>query len=167
MLAFCNNIGPVYFTGFVLHLFPVERPLIFLAGMYLLPFLYGLVLRYTLYRDIPMRAFLPSSAPSGRAKPFGRKKRASCSLHFPGISGSRQGSVFAGGNTEFHRVCPMLHRLFGGIYDSVQSSESDSRHPASQQADEAGNTAGLCPGNHQRAVTPSPFRLSGDTCFCP
>ena len=47
MLAFCNNIGPVYFTGFVLHLFPVERPLIFLAGMYLLPFLYGLVLRST------------------------------------------------------------------------------------------------------------------------
>ena len=44
----------------------------------------------------------------------------------------------------------MLHRLFGGIYDSVQSSESDSRYPASQQADEAGNTAGLCPGNHQR-----------------
>ena len=59
MLAFCNNIGPVYFTGFVLHLFPVERPLIFLAGMYLLPFLYGLVLRYTLYRDIPMRHSCP------------------------------------------------------------------------------------------------------------
>ena len=82
MLAFCNNIGPVYFTGFVLHLFPVERPLIFLAGMYLLPFLYGLVLRYTLYRDIPMRAFLPSSAPSGRAKPLGEKN----GLHAASIS---------------------------------------------------------------------------------
>lgn len=83
MLAFCNNIGPVYFTGFVLHLFPVERPLIFLAGMYLLPFLYGLVLRYTLYRDIPMRAFLPSSAPSGRAKPSGEKNGLHAASIFP------------------------------------------------------------------------------------
>lgn len=56
MLAFCNNIGPIYFTGFVFHLFPVEHPWAFLAGMYLLPLLYGLFLRYTSYRDIPRPA---------------------------------------------------------------------------------------------------------------
>ena len=54
MLAFCNNIGPIYFAGFVLPLFPVERPLLFWAGMYLLPLLYGLFLRYTVFRDIPL-----------------------------------------------------------------------------------------------------------------
>lgn len=53
MLSFCNNIGPIYFSGFVLNLFPVSRPFLFWAGMYLLPLLYGLFLRFTFYRDIP------------------------------------------------------------------------------------------------------------------
>lgn len=53
LLAFCNNIGPVYFTGYVLHLFSVKYPLFFFAGMYLIPLFYGILLRYTMYRDIP------------------------------------------------------------------------------------------------------------------
>ncbi|HJA94376.1 MAG TPA: hypothetical protein H9717_14905 [Candidatus Eisenbergiella merdipullorum] len=56
LLSFCNNIGPIYFSGFVLTLFPVAKPWLFWAGMYLLPLLYGLFLRYTLYRDIPLYA---------------------------------------------------------------------------------------------------------------
>ena len=87
MLAFCNNIGPVYFTGFVLHLFPVERPLLFLAGMYLLPFLYGLVLRYTLYRDIPVQACLPTANLSGRAK----RSEEKSGLHAASISSAAAG----------------------------------------------------------------------------
>ena len=53
MLAFCNTIGPIYFSGFVLTLFPAAKPLPFWAGMYLLPLLYGLFLRRMVYRDIP------------------------------------------------------------------------------------------------------------------
>ena len=53
MLAFCNNIGPIYFSGCVLTLFPAAKPLSFWAGMYLLPLLYGLFLRRMVYRDIP------------------------------------------------------------------------------------------------------------------
>lgn len=53
LLAFTNNIGPVYFSGYVLSLFPVRAPLTVWLGMYLLPLLYGLVLRDTLYRDLP------------------------------------------------------------------------------------------------------------------
>lgn len=53
LLAFCNNIGPIYFTGYVLGLFPVKNTGIVLFGMYGIPFLYGLFLRYTLYRSIP------------------------------------------------------------------------------------------------------------------
>lgn len=54
LLAFCNNIGPVYFTGFVLPL--LNRRLIwpYLAGMYGLPLLYGVILRFTLFRDMEM-----------------------------------------------------------------------------------------------------------------
>ena len=95
MLSFCNNIGPVYFTGFVLHLFPVERPLLFLAGMYLLPFLYGLILRYTLYRDIPRQTFLPSpSGPSDIAGISGvRKGLHAASLPSSSPSGVRAPSL--------------------------------------------------------------------------
>ena len=52
LLAFCNNIGPVYFTSFVLPL--LHRKLVwpYIAGMYALPFLYGTVLRHTVYKDI-------------------------------------------------------------------------------------------------------------------
>lgn len=53
LLSFCNNIGPVYFTGYVLPLFPVQKTWIVFAGMYGIPLLYGLILRYTLFRDIP------------------------------------------------------------------------------------------------------------------
>ncbi|MBO4981244.1 MAG: hypothetical protein J6C84_05040 [Lachnospiraceae bacterium] len=52
LLAFCNNIGPVYFVSFVLPL--LERRLIFpyILGMYAIPLLYGLLLRYTAFRDL-------------------------------------------------------------------------------------------------------------------
>lgn len=50
LLAFCNNIGPVYFCSFALPLLQIEKPLPCLFAMYGLPFLYGLFLRYTFYR---------------------------------------------------------------------------------------------------------------------
>ena len=55
LLAFCNNIGPVYFCGFVLPL--LERSLVmpYVFGMYGLPLLYGLFLRYTFFREISVQ----------------------------------------------------------------------------------------------------------------
>lgn len=52
LLAFCNNIGPVYYISFALPLIGCKNlwPCVF--GMYGLPFLYGLVLRYTAYRSL-------------------------------------------------------------------------------------------------------------------
>ncbi|MBR5248507.1 MAG: hypothetical protein IKV27_06165 [Lachnospiraceae bacterium] len=52
LLTFCNNIGPVYFTGFVLPLLKRTQILPYLIGMYGLPFLYGLVLRHTVYKSM-------------------------------------------------------------------------------------------------------------------
>ncbi len=52
LLAFCNNIGPVYFTGFVLPLLKRTQILPYLIGMYGLPFLYGLLLRHTVYKSM-------------------------------------------------------------------------------------------------------------------
>ena len=47
LLAFCNNIGPVYFCSFVLPLLGRRLLFPYLFGMYGIPLLYGLVLRCT------------------------------------------------------------------------------------------------------------------------
>lgn len=51
LLAFCNNIGPVYFVGFVLVSLQITNALPYLFGMYGIPILYGIFLRYTFYRN--------------------------------------------------------------------------------------------------------------------
>lgn len=50
LLAFCNNIGPIYYISFLLPvtaLFVPEKLPFFLFGMYGLPLLYGIFIRYT------------------------------------------------------------------------------------------------------------------------
>ncbi len=51
LLAFCNNIGPVYFCSFVLPLLNRQALWPYLFGMYGIPLLYGIILRYTVYRE--------------------------------------------------------------------------------------------------------------------
>lgn len=58
LLAFCNNIGPVYFCSFVLPLLGRRLVLPYLFGMYGIPLLYGLALRYTLFADLGRNASL-------------------------------------------------------------------------------------------------------------
>lgn len=54
LLGFCNNIGPIYFVSFVLPTLGITKKAPCLFGMYGLPFLYGLALRYFGYgRKIP------------------------------------------------------------------------------------------------------------------
>lgn len=52
LLAFCNNIGPVYFCSFVLPLLHRRLVLPYVLGMYGVPLLYGLFLRYSFFRDL-------------------------------------------------------------------------------------------------------------------
>lgn len=54
LLAFCNNFGPIYMLSFALPVLGLENKAVpALLGFYLIPLIYGIVLRYTLYRDIP------------------------------------------------------------------------------------------------------------------
>lgn len=69
LLAFCNNIGPVYFCSFVLPLLGRKLVFPYLFGMYGIPLLYGLALRYTVYRDLPA---------GGRALPASRMGELRC-----------------------------------------------------------------------------------------
>ena len=52
LLTFCNNIGPVYFCSFVLPLLGRKLTAPYLFGMYGVPLLYGLFLRYTAFKDL-------------------------------------------------------------------------------------------------------------------
>lgn len=64
LLAFCNNIGPVYFISFAYVTCPILSLGLTISVMYGIPLLYGLILRYTRYRDIPyVKAFLNSKHP--------------------------------------------------------------------------------------------------------
>ena len=65
LLAFCNNLGPVYFLGFVLPL--LQRKLVFpyVFGMYGIPLLYGVFLRYSIYRNRISEKTDHSSKPAG------------------------------------------------------------------------------------------------------
>ena len=68
LLAFCNNIGPVYFCSFVLPLLGRRLVFPYLFGMYGIPLLYGLILRYTAYRDIALlKNSQPVLTPAGKA----------------------------------------------------------------------------------------------------
>ncbi len=51
LLAFCNNIGPVYFLGFAFPALSLKGSLPYLFGMYGLPLIYGIILRFTVYRN--------------------------------------------------------------------------------------------------------------------
>ncbi len=53
LLAFCNNIGPVYFCSFVLPLLERRLVLPYVLGMYGTALLYGILLRRTLFRCLP------------------------------------------------------------------------------------------------------------------
>lgn len=66
LLAFCNNIGPVYFLSFALPTIGITQKLPALFGMYGLPLFYGLFLRYTIYRKaFAQKEPLPEDRESG------------------------------------------------------------------------------------------------------
>ncbi len=52
LLAFNNNIGPVYFIGFALPLLGINNIGVCLAGMYGIPLLYAFILRKTIYHNL-------------------------------------------------------------------------------------------------------------------
>ncbi len=70
LLAFCNNIGPVYFIGFVIPLLQRKLLVPYLVGMYGIPLVYGIILRYTAYRNL-------SHAAASSILPFPTQKKHS------------------------------------------------------------------------------------------
>lgn len=88
LLAFCNNIGPVYFLSFALPLLGRRLALPYLFGMYGLPLLYGLVLRHTAFRCLDLTFVSQArdfsrNGPSRRRISSGKKELRACSEESP------------------------------------------------------------------------------------
>lgn len=100
LLAFCNNIGPVYFCSFVLPLLGRHLVFPYLFGMYGIPLLYGLALRYTAFRDLsPMPVELRS-----------------CSINAAGSGSLQQGLRQNRSNPSFS------DGLLSAVNESIQAS---------------------------------------------
>lgn len=75
LLAFCNNIGPVYFCSFVLPLLGRKLVVPYLFGMYGIPLLYGLALRYTVYQDLSPGKESLAASPAGELRSCSAESR--------------------------------------------------------------------------------------------
>lgn len=75
LLAFCNNIGPVYFCSFVLPLLGRKLVVPYLFGMYGIPLLYGLALRYTVYQDLSPGQESLAASPAGELRSCSAESR--------------------------------------------------------------------------------------------
>ena len=163
LLAFINNIGPVYFSGYVLTLFPVRTPLTVWLGMYLLPFLYGMVLRYTLYRDLPTqsvsRVFVPASVrcqantPASPTGTFLSSARLLSALHESILSAMNGIAQLGGYMVFFQPLKSVPDSLFGslsGIYTHAVPTARD--HQRAVYASAIGAALGVYRAAVWRAV---------------
>lgn len=120
LLAFCNNIGPVYFMSFVIPI--LQRRLLgpYLFGMYGLPLLYGLLLRYTAYRDLAENTCLCAGKPAypavGRSKSSGAFGAAGNGRSK--LSKIRQSELSA---CEESRPLMLLEQIDDSIHSGIQS----------------------------------------------
>ncbi len=115
LLAFCNNIGPVYFCSFVLPLLGRKLVFPYLFGMYGIPLLYGLVLRYTVFCDLSVTRELPSAVlVSCEASPeqnFGERLLRECD---DAIHASLQNILSLGGYMILYNLLNLIpHILLG------------------------------------------------------
>lgn len=108
LLAFCNNIGPVYFCGYVLPLLGIHRTGLCLLGMYGLPLLYGLALRFTVYRNL-------SPTTSAAGKNFAASPSLPAALDESVGSALRSIAMLGGYMVLFNLLNLVPHLVFGSV----------------------------------------------------
>ena len=121
LLAFCNNIGPVYFISFVLPLLGRRQVLPYLFGMYGIPLLYGFVLRYTCFRDLNGMCTTVSVNVAKRHLKHNKRKQSVSQLLLPilqaaddSIHASIQSILVLGGYMILFNVLNIIPRLCCG-----------------------------------------------------
>lgn len=117
LLAFCNNLGPVYFLGFVLPLLQRKQVFPYLFGMYGIPLLYGIFLRYGVYRNrIPENTQAPSESDgsSDRSGATGKNTASALSVADAlddAITAAGRSILQLGGYMIFFNLLNLLPRL--------------------------------------------------------
>lgn len=139
LLSFCNNIGPVYLLSFALPLLGLsgdsENHLLRLAltaGFFGIPLLYGMILRYTVYRSVSFSAeclpvHIPDKAPaslSAASTPeiktsvpqpsalYRKPRKMSASLDIASVRSQRPSFIFAL-DLSVTSACSAITRLGG------------------------------------------------------
>ncbi|MBO5093408.1 MAG: hypothetical protein J6C33_03505 [Lachnospiraceae bacterium] len=119
LLAFCNNIGPVFFMGYVLPFLPAQIPVFFyLLGMYGVPMLYGWFLRRFRYAhsicdtETPQTAFRFQTALCRKAEsPCAQKPPAFADALDESVSSGLQSITKLGGYMIFFNLLNVLPQL--------------------------------------------------------
>lgn len=125
LLSFCNNIGPIYFISIVLLGLSIKSYMPFLLGMYGIPFLYGLLLRYTCYRNLYRESpdNLPSKLTSSGSYPVIAGKTESMFLFLDNsIISSLHAITKLGGYMVIFNLCTCIPYLFCNQYPFLFST---------------------------------------------
>lgn len=124
LLAFCNNVGPVYFCSFVLPLLERKLVLPYVFGMYGIPLLYGFFLRYTKYADISVKSsyYLPAQFPKLRTYNIRQITLRNDNQYTDAAKTSEKNtSKGPGKNTDKHLLLQLLNEIDDSITSSIQS----------------------------------------------
>lgn len=111
LLAFCNNIGPVYFCSFVLPLLGRQLTLPYVFGMYGIPLLYGFLLRHTKYRH--METSLPEKATNCAATTYSSEANLLNEID-DAINSSVQNILSLGGYMILFNLLNLIPHIFLG-----------------------------------------------------
>ncbi len=125
LLSFCNNIGPIYFISVVLLGLSIKNYMPFLFGMYGIPFLYGLVLRYTSYRNLYRESSgeILSKLPATASYPVRTEKKESMFLLLDNsIISSLNAITKLGGYMVIFNLCACIPYLFCNQYPFLFST---------------------------------------------
>lgn len=112
LLAFCNNLGPVYFLSFVLPLLHKTLALPYLIGMYGLPLAYGIFLRYTVFRDRIPVFFIRSPLPDESSTTENCQQSSLWEALDDAVGTAVKNILQLGGYMIFFNLLNLLPRLF-------------------------------------------------------
>lgn len=116
LLAFCNNIGPVYYISFFLPVtgLPLKKLPFFLFGMYGIPLIYGIFVRYTGFL-LPRGQFLSGTDRLATGQPESFQKSLDHAMQ-----GAIAGITTLGGYMILFNLLNLLPHAFFSIFSISQ-----------------------------------------------
>ena len=129
LLAFCNHLGPAFLTAVALPILKVRSVPFILMGQYGIPFLYGMVLRHTLFRGLRISSHQDKSHEKDAQMEICEKRSPSPIKDLPeaifeAVKSSVSGILILGGYVVFftllnliphlllQKPCPLISPLF-------------------------------------------------------